>query len=212
MNRIFKSRAIVLIACITAWSIGAICASPGDPKMTKEEREKAVHLLVDSQKEFFDAVENISDAQWSYRPSPFKWSVGLVAEHIVLTQDRIYSVIELSLAGKPNPDWEAKTTGKENLLERVLPNRTGRAQAPVEVVPTGKLTRQQITSKFRESRARILQFAEKTDLPLKAHTFDNPFAIFNTLNAYDWLLYIPLHTTRHLKQMAEVKATPGYPK
>jgi hypothetical protein len=183
-----------------------------DGRMTKEERAKAIKLLLDSQKEFLDAVENCSDAQWGYRPSPLKWSVGLVAEHIALTQDAIFSVIEKALADKPNPDWESKTAGKEALLERLLPGRVGRVQAPVEVRPAGKLTRDEVIKRFKQARAKILEFAEKTDLPLKAHTYDNPFPIFNTLSAYDWLLYISLHTTRHNKQIAEVKAAPGYPR
>jgi hypothetical protein len=183
-----------------------------DPHMTKEERAKAIKMLLDSQKEFLDAIENVSDAQWNYRPSPLRWSVGLVAEHIMLTQDRLFSVVERALAQTPNPDWESKTAGKEQLLERVLLNRTGRVQAPVEVRPTGKLSRDEIIKRFKQSNAKIMAFAEKTDLPLKAHTLDNPFPVLNTLNAYDWLLYIPLHTGRHNKQIAEVKASPGYPK
>jgi DinB superfamily len=181
-------------------------------RMTHDERAKVIKLLLDSQKEFLNAVEEISDTEWNYRPSPSEWSVGLVAEHIVLTQDAIFSIIEKSLAQTPNPDWESKTAGKEKVLERVLPNRTGRAQAPIAVRPSGKLKCDEIIKQFKQSRSKILEFAERTGLPLKAHTYDNPFPIFNTLNAYDWLLYIPLHTTRHNKQIAEVKASAGYPK
>ena len=39
----------------------------------------------------------------------------------------------------------------------------------------------------------------------------HPFPIFKVLNAYQWLLYIPLHNLRHDQQIAEVKRTPGYP-
>jgi hypothetical protein len=46
---------------------------------------------------------------------------------------------------------------------------------------------------------------------LKEHNSDHPFPVFKTLNAYQWLLYIPLHNLRHDQQIAEVKATPGYP-
>ena len=49
-------------------------------------------------------------------------------------------------------------------------------------------------------------------MALKAHTIRHPFPIFGTLNAYQWLIYGPLHTMRHVKQIAEVKATEGYPK
>ncbi len=130
----------------------------------------------------------------------------------MLAQDAIFSFIEKSLAQQPNPDWESKTAAKEELLERVLPHRTGRAQAPVAVQPSGKLKRDEIIKQFKQSRSKILEFAERTALPLKAHTYDNPFPIFNTLNAYNWLLYIALHTTRHNKQIAEIKTSSGYPK
>jgi hypothetical protein len=48
-------------------------------------------------------------------------------------------------------------------------------------------------------------------VPLKEHTVDHPFPIFGTLNAYQWLIYIPLHNMRHDQQIAEVKASPGFP-
>ena len=50
------------------------------PTMTKEERDKAIKLLLDSQKETMDFVTALSDAQWNYKPAPEKWSAGEVAE------------------------------------------------------------------------------------------------------------------------------------
>ena len=47
---------------------------------------------------------------------------------------------------------------------------------------------------------------------MKDHTTEHPFPVFNTLNAYQWLVYIPMHNLRHDLQIAEVKASPGYPK
>jgi hypothetical protein len=57
-----------------------------------------------------------------------------------------------------------------------------------------------------------VKFATGTEAALKEHTVEHPFPIFGTLNAYQWLIYVPLHTMRHDKQIAEVKATAGYPK
>jgi hypothetical protein len=180
-------------------------------RITPDERARAVKLLLDTNKEFFVAVEKLSDAQWSYKPSPFRWSVAEVAEHIMLTEAAIFSVIQRALAGKPNPDWEAKTAGKDQLVERLVAGRVGRVQAPVEIRPSGKMGRDEVMRRFKEGRDKVMGFAEHTSLPLKAHTYDNPFPVFNTLNAYDWLLYIPSHTVRHLKQIAEIKAGAGFP-
>ena len=55
-----------------------------------------------------------------------------------------------------------------------------------------------------------LAFAQETEAPLKAHTSPNPF--FGAINAYQLLLYIPLHNLRHDQQIAEVKTAPDYPR
>jgi hypothetical protein len=183
-----------------------------DAHMTPEERAKVIKLLDESEKEYLDAISNVTEAQWTYKPSPFKWSVGEVAEHIMLTEPALFSFLERALSAKPDPDWESKTAKKDEFLERVLPSRTRKAQAPREIQPTGKLSREEVIRRYKEARARTRDFAEHTDLPLKAYEAQHPFPAFNILNAYDWLLYIPLHNIRHNQQIAEVKATPGYPK
>lgn len=202
----------ILVVFLTAMSVPAQTKMGKDPRMTAEEKARIIKWFIDSEKEYLSAIENLTDAQWSYKPASFRWSAGEVAEHIVLTEIALFSTVEQSLASPVNPDWEAKTAGKAQFIERVMPSRTGRAQAPIEVRPSGKLTRDEIIKKFKEFRAKAMAFAEKTDLPLKAHTLDHPFPVFSTLSAYDWLLYIPLHTMRHNKQIAEVKSSSGYPK
>jgi len=44
----------------------------------------------------------------------------------------------------------------------------------------------------------VLKYARETGAPLKAHTAANPF--FGSLNAHQWLLYVPLHHLRHNQQ------------
>jgi hypothetical protein len=79
-------------------------------------------------------------------------------------------------------------------------------------VPSGKLSRAELIAKYKEARAKTLKFAEDTQLPVKSHTFDHPFPVFGTLNAYQWLIYVPLHNMRHNQQIAEVKSNPNFPK
>ncbi len=195
-----------------AQTAAAQSGGAADPRLSAEERAKVIKMLQDSEKEYLDGIESVSAAQWSYKPSPLRWSVGEVAEHIMLTEVALFRAVEAALSQPANPDWEKKTAGKAAFIERVMPSRTTRAQAPIEVRPTGKLTREEVIKRFKEHRAQVMEFARKTDRPLKAHTRDHPFPVFNTLSAYDWLLYVPLHTVRHNKQIAEVKASAGYPK
>lgn len=180
--------------------------------MSKEEREKLITLLQQSRQEFLESVEKLTDEQWSWKPAPERWSAGEVAEHILLSEGALFGKAQEALASPANPEWEQKTAGKTEFLEKVMPNRTGRAQAPESIQPQGKLSRAQIMSQFAEARGKTLKFAAETEAPLKAHTSEHPFKIFNTLSAHQWLLYIPLHNIRHVKQIDEVKAAEGFPK
>ena len=212
MRKVVFASLVVLMAGF-AVNVAAQQAAPADdPRMTADERAKVIKWMADTQKDYLDRIEHMSDAQWSWRPAPFRWTAGEVAEHIMLTEARLFGAMQAALAAPINPNWQAKTKGKDAFIERAVPSRATRVQAPIEIRPTGKLTREEVIRRYKELRARVLEFTQKTDAPLKAHTIDHPMPVFNTLNAYDWLIYIPSHTERHLKQMAEVMAAPGYPK
>ncbi len=171
-----------------------------------------IQLLQASEAETLALVEKLSDAQWKFKPAAEKWSVAEVVEHVVLAEVSLYSKAQEALKAPRNPEWEEKTKGKTEFLQRVMPSRTGRAKAPDEIVPEGKVMRADLMQKLRQIRARSMRLAEEIQAPLKAHTAEHPFPIFNTLNAYQWMLYIPLHNQRHNKQIEEVLASPEFPK
>jgi hypothetical protein len=189
-------------------------AEPASPEMTNQERGHVRLLLASSEKEFLDAVENLTDAQWNFKPAPVdgreRWSIAQVAEHIMLAEGVIFAQVQAAMAAPANPNWEALTAKKTELIFKALPDRSHKADAPEVIQPKSNLTRAEIISRYKELRAKTLKFAESTDAPLKEHIKDNPF--FGPLNAYQWLAYVPLHNIRHNLQIAEVKTYPGYPK
>ena len=185
-----------------------LCAS--DAKMTAEERSKAVNWLAESRKEFLAAIDGVNEAQWIWKSAPERWSIGEVAEHVALAEAAQFANVKKALALPANERWEAETKGKTEKLEAILAPRLGRVQAPEPSVPKGGMTRAQAIERFERQRVEIVKFAKETELPLKEHTVANAF--FGPLNAYHWLIYAPLHTMRHDKQIAEVKATAGYPR
>jgi len=196
---------VILLAALP----GAVFAA-SDAHMTPDERAKALRWLEESRQEFLAAIDGVTEQQWKWKPAPDRWSVGEVAEHIVIAEASQFANVQKAIASAPNPDWEEKTRGKTERLEAVLAPRLGRVQAPEAIVPKGGMTLAQVKDRFEKQRAEMVKFARETDAPLKQYTIDNPF--FGTLNAYHWLIYAPLHTMRHDKQIAEVKATTGYPK
>ncbi len=200
---------ICLLFLLALAAIGS--ASAADPNLTAAERQKLIDLLEQSRQRFLKAVSGLSDAQWKWKPAPERWSVGECVEHIVAAEKALFAKMQEAVANPPNPDWEQKTARKTEFLERVLVNRTTKAQAPEPIVPRGKMTRDETMQKYAAVRERTLAFVRETQAPLKQQTSEHPFPVFNTLNAYQWLLYIPLHNIRHVMQMEEVMSTPGFP-
>jgi len=201
-------RLIILLSLLAAMSaaLGA-----GDPVPSPSERARVIQLLRESQKEFLAAVENLSQEAWTYKPAPDRWSVAEVSEHIMLAEETLFGMAQKALGAPANPEAETRTAGKTEFLERVMVDRSRRAQAPESVKPLG-LARAEILDRYQGSRARTMKFIEATTAGLKAHTADHPFPVFGTLNAYQWILYIPLHNIRHNQQIAEVKASSGFPR
>lgn len=178
--------------------------------MTAAERAHVVQQLRDSEKQYLASIEDVTEAQWTWKPACDRWSVGETAEHIMHAEVIIFRRIQQALLSPSDPHQEAKTAGKAKMLERMMPDRTQKATAPEVLQPKG-LSKPEVVRRFRELRAQIIQFAEQTQVPLEQHAADHPFPGFNTLNAYQWLLLVPLHSRRHDHQIAEVKATLGYP-
>ena len=210
-----KTTMMILVCTMLLTVVAGARTTPpsSDGKMTPDERAKAVKALHDSQNELMSYIEKLSDQQWNARPTPFKWTVGETAEHIALSEGLLFSAVERALAAPINPDWETKTANKEAILDNLLAGRKGKANAPEPIQPLKrKMTRVEIMTLLKDSRAKTLTFTEGTDLPLKAHTLDHPFPVFGTLNAYQWLLYIPAHNLRHNKQIAEIISNPAFPK
>lgn len=201
----------------TALMLSSMPSQPGhaaeDPRITAEERTRLVDYLDRSQREFEGLLQDVSDAQWNWKPAPERWSIAEVARHILISEDYLFEQSMLAMRNPADPEWVAKTGAKTALLERALPDRSRKVQAPEPLNPLGGpgMTRAEVLAAFRETRAKTREFAITTQLPLREHLTKGLFPIFDPLNAYQFVLYIPLHNLRHNRQLAEVKASPGYP-
>jgi DinB superfamily len=179
--------------------------------MTAEERAHVIQLLKVSEMGYLSSIADVNQVQWNWNPEPGRWSVGQTAEHIMQSEVILSRRLEQAIESPANPDWQRKTAGKAELLERVMADRGQTAMAPEPTRPRG-LFKEEVVRRFKDVRAQIIKFAEEIQVPLEEYTAEHPFPAFGTLNAYQWLLLVPLHNMRHDRQIAEVKATPGYPK
>jgi hypothetical protein len=179
--------------------------------MTPADREKLVAELERTQKLFLGSIQGLSEAQWTWKPAPDRWSVAEVAEHITLAEGMLRGVVTDQVMKAPAPaDLLAKTQGKDALVLQAITDRSKKAQAPEQLVPKHTFANEAATvTAFKASRAQTLALAKDVSRDLRSYAMNSQ--VLNELDACQWVLFLSAHTERHTKQIEEVKATAGFP-
>ncbi|HXT24146.1 MAG TPA: DinB family protein [Candidatus Eisenbacteria bacterium] len=172
------------------------------------DKEKALALLESSKKEVLAATKGLSEAQWTFKAGPDRWSIAECMEHIAAAEDFIRGTIEQNVLKAPAaPDRDIAKIDAGILA--MVPDRSNKVQAPDPLKPTNRFGSPEASIKhFVESRAMTEDFLKKT-ADLRGHAVDSPLG--GKWDAYEFVLLIGAHSERHTKQIEEVKASPGYP-
>jgi len=180
--------------------------------LTKEERDRAVEYLKQTQKDFLAAIDGVSEAQWKFKAAPDRWSIAETAEHIAVTEDTVWKLVSEKIMKSPAaPEKRAQVKGKDETVLTMIPDRSTKAQAPERLKPTGKwATRAALVKDFEATRSKEIAYLSETKEDLRSHFEEHPFV--KTLDAYQWLLLNGAHAKRHTAQILEVKADPNFPK
>ena len=177
---------------------------------TQGERDRAMSYLHATRKQFLDTAGPLLPAQWNHKPAGGGWSVAEVAEHLAVTEGSVLAGIERVLHEPATPERKAETAGKDEAIVKNVPNRERKVQSPEEFKPTGRFaTRDAAVAEFKAKRDQTIEFIEKTPAELRVHMFPHPF--FKLLDCYQWTLMLAAHSDRHIQQMKEVIASPGFP-
>lgn len=193
-----------LIASLTL-VLAPTVAAGDDGHLTREERGQLIGLLEEAKLDFNDLVARAGEKLWSVKPAEDRWSVGEVAEHLLLAERLLYERIETALAGEADPEWAAADGKGLDTILTVVPDRSRRLQAPDPLQPSGEMERAELLAEFAEARSRTLELVRETTAPVKMHTAPNP--VLGSLSVRQWLAFIGAHNQRHNRQIAEVIET-----
>jgi hypothetical protein len=193
-------------------AVTAVATSFAGP-LNQTDRERVLSELQASRKQFLDAISGLSQAQWTYKAGPDRWSIAEVAEHIIAAEGFIGSIVTMSSPADPEKAEKRRPTVSrmDEAFLAGLRDRSRKATAPGEIVPKGIYkTPEEAADAFKAAREKTLEYARTTNDPLRDH-FATPFPGFEMDGVQD-LLMVAGHNERHVLQMLEVKESPGYPK
>jgi hypothetical protein len=187
--------------------------NPADAKkmvFTEEERGSAVKLYKETADLFAKEIGGLSEAQLNFKEDPKRWSIAEVAEHIIIAENGVLSLITNRVLKAPVPIGKDDFRIKDQVIWMTVTNRNTKFNAPDQVQPKGKFkTKSEIMKAFKEARKNTMTFVEKTDIDLRNQFAENP--VFGMIDGYQWFLFLNAHSYRHLEQIQAIKAHTDFP-
>ncbi len=178
--------------------------------MTDAERSFLIEQLEKSQKDFLASIAGLTAAQWQFKPSADVWSVAECAEHIILAEDYLRGAAQGMLKTPAVERPETSNAEQDKKLVVMIADRSHKAKAPETIVPSGKFaTPTDAAKEFTARRDKSLEYARTTTDELRVHASKGPIG---TMDAYQLLLLMAVHTGRHTDQIREVQSNAAYPK
>lgn len=178
--------------------------------MTSAERQHILDYLGHTKQQILTSTAGFTEAQWRFKPSPEQWSAAECVEHIVVVEQSLLRTLQRLAAGPSGTEAVlASTRGKDEIILRAVPTRRGKAQAPERAQPANRWPDvATLIASFVETRDQTILYVRSTDAPLR--TISHPHMVFGPLDGYQWLLFLGAHSERHLKQLLEGTAAPGF--
>jgi len=186
---------------IAALAGGMLHAEP----MTPKERAHLLAHLEMTETWIADELKGLSPAQLEFRAQPDKWSVLDVLEHLTLAEPQYWKQLQDAMK-RPASAEKSPATDEDILwygIDRSRRAKTGEARASKGQLkdPAAGL------ASFLKLRKEIKEYARTSTEDLRAHPLEK-----GAVDCYQWALMISTHSMRHILQIREIKAEPGYPR
>jgi DinB superfamily len=186
-----------------------------DQALTASEMDRARLFLEQTQSGVVGAIRSLSESQWTFKPSPGRWSIAEIVEHIVFVQERVLGPIREQLAtaqAVPTHDYQRV----DEIVIYQFSNRLTKFPAPEFAHPTGGSARSEALERVSTNYVRLKDYLESTPDP-RQHGMESPplqlisKGAYQYMDGYQWILSAAAHTERHTKQILEVIADASFP-
>lgn len=182
----------------------ALGNSLGAGPLTEQERQRLIAHLGMTESWLIDEVSQLSPAQLAFRPAPGSWSIMQVVDHLMVVGPIYWEDLQKAIQGPPN---SAITSATDADILWYGIDRTNREKAIPPELPKGQLRDLRTgLDAIRKQHLQLRQFIETTTDDLRSRLVERQGS-----DAYQWVLLISTHEQRHILQIREIKADPGFP-
>ncbi len=177
--------------------------------LTDAEREFAVKELTKSHDHFLNTLEGLNEEQLNYKVTDDSWSIAECAEHIAISENMIFGMMQGTLTQDPDPSKRAEVKVTDEGLIAMIEDRSKKVKTGEPFEPSGKYgSFEETVEEFKTKRKEHIEYVKSTQDDLRNRYQQLPFG---TVDAYQILLFMSGHTERHIKQMEEVMDDEDFP-
>jgi hypothetical protein len=160
--------------------------------------------LDETRRRLYDRLEGLSSDEEKRQDGPDSWSVGQVAEHLAIMEERLIKLFPIMLtkaasagAQAASGDTLRRPVSIDKLVARSVKEKY---VAPDVVRPSGSVPVADSLGRLQRSRASLLELRPRIETA-DGTSVNYPHPVFGPLDLYQWLLMIGMHEERHLRQI-----------
>jgi hypothetical protein len=203
----FSSLILFVIAACSVESILRAQAPPAKV-FTEKDREFGLKYANDTREDFVQQLTGLSDAQLNFRAGEGRWTIGEIAEHIIVVEQALRGMVDAGMKS-PVPACKDEFRVQDVSVILTITNRQQKFTAPEQVQPNGRWkTVPDLLANFDTTRKASTDYMKNMKDDMRSHFANMPFGRIDAFQAY---LFMIGHSERHLAQLKEVKADAKYP-
>lgn len=174
--------------------------------LSKQEQAELLAMQAKIHELLVTACDLVPASMWTVRSSPDTWSPAEIIEHVTLAEAALLARVRARFADPLSEGWASISDQQRRTLSALLP-AAGTAKSPETLATFVGIAKREVRPRLLQSRVTMQStLKESQSVPLKAILWRH--SVFGLLSAHHWLLYIPLHSLRHVRQLQRQKA--GY--
>ena len=153
------------------------------------------------------AVDVVPVAARETRPTPDRWSVAEILEHLVRVEEQLTRFLGAKL-GEHAATLEPATDTASilgRLDHRLIVDRRRQITAGERVLPKGEMNSATALAALEAARVKLRELVMSYD-GLAIDAVAHPHPVLGVIDAYQWFLFIGSHEARHADQIVEIGA------
>jgi DinB family protein len=159
--------------------------------------------LEENGEKWLSAIRDVSEEQAQFSPGEDQWNILQVAEHVAVAERQMLAMWKKLMQPGTSP------REKDEVIIAAQSDRNKKNPAPERSLPIGRFRLLRDAEGEFELNRQASIAALLTAEGLREKTVDHPLA--GIVDGYQLFLVMAMHPLRHVYQVEEIKAAPGFP-